>query len=55
MFNVNCYTIDKIDDDCYDLFVSEDDGYTWDFYNWYSSWDLADATGASLMEEWQEV
>ncbi len=45
------YSIEKIDDDCYDLYVSDDDGYTWEFYNWYDSYDLADATGRIVAEE----
>lgn len=32
---MDCYTIDKIADDCYDLYVSEDDGYTWEYYASY--------------------
>ncbi len=31
------YTIDKIDDDCWDLFVSEDEGYTWEYYYTYDT------------------
>ena len=44
------YIVDRVDDDCWDLYVSEDYGYTWEFYNWYSSEELADVTGMDLME-----
>jgi hypothetical protein len=50
MVNVNSYVVDMVDTDCFDLYVSEDDGYTWEFYNWYSSQSLAEATGKDLME-----
>jgi hypothetical protein len=39
--NVNTYTIDKIDNDCYDVYVSEDDGYTWEYFDTYTSYDEA--------------
>ena len=29
--NLNTYTIEQIAEDCFDLYVSEDGGYTWDF------------------------
>ncbi len=40
------YTIDKIAEDCYDLYVSDDDGYTWEYYSSYESENMAreDAT-----------
>jgi len=31
------YTIDKIAEDLYDLYVSEDDGYTWEYYYSYET------------------
>jgi hypothetical protein len=31
----DCYTVDRIADDCHDLYVSEDDGYTWEYYGTY--------------------
>jgi len=34
---MNAYTIDKIAEDCYDVYVSEDDGYTWEYYATYTS------------------
>jgi hypothetical protein len=46
----NSYLIDTISDEngiVYDLFVSADDGYTWEFYNWYDDIDLAHAEGVS--------
>ncbi len=50
MVNVTSYVVDRVDEACFDLYVSEDDGYTWEFYNWYSSQSLAEATGKDLME-----
>lgn len=38
MMNVNTYTIERIADDCYDLYVSDDDGYTWEYYYTYVSY-----------------
>jgi hypothetical protein len=31
----DCYTVDRIADDCHDLYVSEDDGYTWEYFGTY--------------------
>jgi hypothetical protein len=31
------YTIDKIAEDLYDLYVSDDDGYTWEYYYSYET------------------
>ena len=39
--NVFTYDIDEINDDCYDLYVSDDGGYTWEYYDAYST--LAEA------------
>jgi uncharacterized protein YbcC (UPF0753/DUF2309 family) len=41
LFNVNTYMIEKIDNDCYDLYVSDDDGYTWEYYYTYASYEQA--------------
>ena len=46
-----CYHVDRIDDDCFDLYVSDDGGYTWEFYNWYDSFELADVNGRDVVEE----
>jgi hypothetical protein len=29
------YTIEKIADDCWDLYVSDDDGFTWQYFASY--------------------
>ena len=31
----DCYAVDSIAEDCHDLFVSEDDGLTWEYYGTY--------------------
>lgn len=36
------YTIDKIAEDLYDLYVSDDDGYTWEYYHSYESHEYAE-------------
>jgi hypothetical protein len=38
---MNTYTIDVIDDDCFDLYVSDDDGYTWEYYATYEDYATA--------------
>ncbi len=45
------YTIDMIAEDCYDLYVSDDDGYTWEYYASYEcEWSAReDAEIAELM------
>lgn len=37
------YTIDKIDDEIYDLYVSDDEGYTWEFYACYETREAAES------------
>lgn len=39
------YTIDKIANDCYDLYVSDDDGYTWEYFASYVTYDQAEEDG----------
>ena len=39
--NMNTYTIEQIAEDCYDLYVSDDDGYTWEFFDSYVTYDQA--------------
>jgi hypothetical protein len=42
----NDYLIDTLSDEhgtVYDVFVSEDDGYTWEYYNSYDDVNLAHA------------
>lgn len=48
------FTVDPIDDDCFDLYLSDDDGYTWEFYNWYDSFVLAYTTGQDIVREMVE-
>jgi hypothetical protein len=45
------YTIDMIAEDCYDLYVSDDDGYTWEYYSSYECENAAreDAEAAKEM------
>lgn len=31
------FVVDRMADDCWDVFVSEDDGYTWEYYESYAS------------------
>lgn len=31
----DCYAVDRIADDWHDLYVSEDDGYTWEYFGTY--------------------
>lgn len=31
------FVIDRVADDCWDVYVSEDDGYTWEYYESYDS------------------
>jgi len=47
--NVNCYTIDEISEDCYDLYVSDDDGYTWEYYATYEDYATAVNEGEVAM------
>jgi hypothetical protein len=39
------YYVDMIAEDCYDVYVSEDEGYTWEYYNSYDNRELADEEG----------
>jgi hypothetical protein len=44
MMRVDCYTIDEIDAPdgiVYDVYVSEDEGYTWEYYASYRSYAIA--------------
>ena len=45
------YTIDMIAEDLYDLYVSDDDGYTWEYYSSYECESAAreDAEAAKEM------
>ena len=45
-----CYTIDEIDAGWYDLYVSDDDGYTWEYYGMYNNreWAVEDGEAAIL-------
>lgn len=40
-----CYTVDRMANDCYDLYTSDDDGYTWDYYGSYETAEAAHAEG----------
>jgi len=42
------YNIDEIAEDCYDLYVSDDAGYTWEFYGTYEhkDWAIEDGEAA---------
>lgn len=51
---MDCYTIDKIADDCYDLYVSEDDGYTWEYYASYVSEREAREDGEAACAETED-
>lgn len=48
-----CYEIVEIDAGCYDLYVSDDDGYTWEYYGMYTSreWAVEDGEAAILYAE----
>lgn len=45
-----CYDIVTIAEDCFDVYVSDDEGYTWEFYGTYEryDWALDDAEAAIL-------
>ena len=45
-----CYQIDRIAEDCWDVYVSDDAGYTWEYYGSYEryDWALDDAEAAVL-------
>ena len=45
---MNAYTIDRIAEDCWDVYVSDDDGYTWEYYGTYEreDWAREDAEAA---------
>lgn len=50
MNNEYVYVIDCIADDCFDVYVSDDGGYTWEYYGSYERYDWAqdDAEAAVL-------
>lgn len=43
------YNVDTIAEDCYDLYVSDDAGYTWEFYGSYERKDWAIEDGEALI------
>lgn len=43
------YTIDMIAEDLYDLYVSDDDGYTWEYFDSYVTYDQAEDDGRALL------
>lgn len=47
---MNTYTIEQIAEDCYDVYVSDDDGYTWEYYATYETyeWAVEDAEAAMV-------
>lgn len=47
---MNAYTIDKISEDCYDVYVSEDSGYTWEYYATYEDLRWAEAEAEAAMD-----
>jgi hypothetical protein len=44
------YVVDRIADDAYDLYVSADDGYTWEYYATYEREDWAVNEGMAAVE-----
>jgi hypothetical protein len=47
---MNTYTIDEISEDCYDLYVSDDDGYTWEYFATYTAYiDAVEDAEAVMM------
>jgi hypothetical protein len=48
MFDEYCYDIVTIAEDCFDVYVSDDEGYTWEYYGSYErhDWALDDAEAA---------
>lgn len=49
------YNIDTIAEDCYDLYVSDDAGYTWEFYGSYERKDWAVEDGEAAIWKAQTV
>lgn len=49
------YNIDEIAEDCYDLYVSDDGGYTWEFYGTYECKDWAVEDGETVIWKAQTV
>lgn len=47
--NDNTYMIDQVDIDCFDLYVSDDGGYTWEHYATYDEYNAAKEDGKSLV------
>lgn len=47
--NDNTYMIDQIDVDCFDLYVSDDGGYTWEYYATYDDEKMAKEDGKCLV------
>jgi hypothetical protein len=45
----NTYMVSQIDVDCFDVFVSDDGGYTWEYYNSYESNELAEEEGKTAV------
>ena len=43
------FHVDEIAEDCYDLYLSDDDGYTWEFYGSFEHRDVAHETGKALV------
>ncbi len=44
------YHIACIAEDAHDLYVSDDGGYTWEYYGTYESNDIADEEGEAAVE-----
>lgn len=47
---MNAYTIEKIADFFYDVYVSDDDGYTWEFYATYDDEKVARDEAEAAMD-----
>lgn len=43
------YNIDEIAEDCYDLYLSDDAGYTWEYYGAFENRHVAEETGEALI------
>lgn len=45
----NTYTVEKIDVDVFDVFVSDDGGYTWEYYASYDNEAVAREEGEAAV------
>jgi hypothetical protein len=48
--NLFTYDINDISNDCYDLYVSDDGGYTWEYYSSYGTRAEAVFAGNAAVE-----